>query len=135
MGTFTTADDIYECIGSLFTWAGEHKELAPKFKELGIVIRMSYTEPEAKITIDTKTLEWTRGEDGRTPDVEFFMKGDVGHRFWLGKVNLLVALAKRDVVAKGPITKIMKILPILKPMYEHYPKILKQKGKTDLVSA
>jgi hypothetical protein len=77
-------------------------------------------------------IDWVEGDGGLEADVEFFMKTDVAHRFWLGKVNLLVALTKRDVVAKGPIFKVMKLLPLLKPLYGQYPRILQEKGKAEL---
>lgn len=136
MPFFKDSEEVYECIGGLFEWAGQQPEIAEKLKATGLVIRLHYTQPDAVLTIDcTKSpLSWIRGDGGLTPEVEFFQTSDVGHRFWLGKVNLLVALTKRDVVAKGPIFKIMKILPILKPLYAQYPKLLEEKGKGALVN-
>lgn len=136
MPFFKTSEEVYECVGGLFDWAGQQPEIAAKLKATGLVIRLHYTQPDAKLTIDcTKPeISWARGEGGLTAEVEFFQTSDVGHRFWLGKVNLLVALTKRDVVAKGPIFKIMKILPILKPLYAQYPKILEEKGRGALVN-
>ncbi len=141
MAFFKNSKEVVDCIGGLFDWAGRHPEVAPKLKATGLVIRLNYTNPETVITIDCANppqqpgmvVSWCEGPGGLTPEVEFFMTADVGHRFWLGKVNLLVALTKRDVVAKGPIFKIMKILPILKPLYSQYPKILEAKGKAELV--
>lgn len=140
MPFFKTSQDVVDCIGGLFDWAGRHKEVAEKLKATGLVVRLHYTNPDAVITVDCKNppkkpgmiVSWVEGDGGLAPEVEFFMTADVGHRFWLGKVNLLVALTKRDVVAKGPIFKIMKILPILKPLYEQYPKILEAKGRPEL---
>jgi hypothetical protein len=140
VGYFKNTKDVVDCIGSLFEWAGDQKEIADKLKATGLVIRLNYTDPEAVLTIDCAnpprkpghTISWFEGDGGLTPEVEFFMKSDVAHKFWLGKVNLLVALTKRDVVAKGPIFKIMKILPILKPLYDQYPKILESKGRSEL---
>ena len=141
MAFFKDAEDLYTCIGGLFDWARTNPDLGKKLRDTGLVIRMNYTDPDSTITIDCANdpkekgayVTWTRGDGGLTPEVEFSMKGDVGHKFWLGKVNLLVALTKRDVVAKGPIFKVMKILPILKPLYEQYPKILEKKGRAELV--
>jgi len=102
----------------------------------GFVVRLTYTEPDCALTVDLRDrVEWHRGDAGLAPDVEFLMKGDVGHRFWLGKVNLLIALAKRDIKSKGSLNKALKILPRLKPLYPQYPKILEKKGKTQLARA
>ena len=140
MAFFKNSEEVYECIGGLFEWASQQKEIAEKLKATGLVIRLNYTNPEAVLTIDCvnpptnpgRAISWVRGPGSVTPEVEFFMNSDVAHRFWLGKVNLLIALTKRDMVAKGPIFKIMKILPILKPLYSRYPKLLEEKGKAEL---
>jgi hypothetical protein len=76
-----------------------------------------------------------KGDGGLTAEVEFQMKADVAHRFWLGKVNLLIALTKREIKAIGPVMKVMKMLPILKPMYAQYPKILEKLGRTQMAKA
>jgi hypothetical protein len=67
------------------------------------------------------------------PDVVMTMKADVSHAFWHGKVNLVAALAKRDIVASGPIPKILKLLPAIAPLYQMYPALLREKGLGSLV--
>lgn len=140
MAYFSDSKDVISCIGGLFDWAGQQEELGRKYRASGMIIRLNYTEPDAVLTIDCKNppkregmlIDWVEGDGGLEADVEFFMKTDVAHRFWLGKINLLVALTKRDVVAKGPIFKVMKLLPLLKPLYGQYPRILEEKGKAEL---
>jgi len=61
------------------------------------------------------------------------MKADVAHQFWHGKVNLMAALTRRQIVAKGPIPKILRLLPAVEPVYELYPKLLRELGREDLV--
>jgi hypothetical protein len=61
------------------------------------------------------------------------MKADVAHAFWHGKVNLVSALAKKDIVATGPIPKILKLLPAVQPLYKVYPALLKEKGYGNLI--
>lgn len=139
MGYFTDANEVFECIGGLFDWAKRDPELGARLRQTNLVIRLCHTEPEAVITVDCAhdpkekgaLVSWTKGDGGLAPEVEFHMKADVAHRFWLGKVNLLIALTKRDIKAVGPITKVMRILPLLKPLYAQYPKILEKAGKAE----
>jgi hypothetical protein len=67
------------------------------------------------------------------PDVVMTMKADVSHAFWHGKVNLVAALASRQIVATGPIPKILKLLPAVAPLYKIYPELLRKKGYPNLV--
>jgi hypothetical protein len=56
------------------------------------------------------------------------MTADTAHQFWLGKVNLVAALTRGTMVAKGPVPAIMKLLPVITPAFKLYPGILKDKG-------
>ena len=50
------------------------------------------------------------GEDGQVdfgptemqPEIVMSMEADTAHKFWLGKVNVTMALAKGQMKAKGP---------------------------------
>ncbi|MDD5748745.1 MAG: SCP2 sterol-binding domain-containing protein [Actinomycetota bacterium] len=141
MGVFRDADQLYELLGGLFQELTENKEIAEKFASSGLVIRFSYKEPDAEIWLDAskrdpENIEIICGKaEGIEPEVEMSMDADVAHKFWLGKVNLMVALTRRQIVAKGPIPKIMKLLPVIKPAYGVYKKVLREKGLESMVNA
>jgi len=61
------------------------------------------------------------------------MNADFAHKFWHGKANLVTALTRRQVAAKGNVPKTLKLLPILKPAYELYPQFLEEKGLEELI--
>jgi len=42
--------------------------------------------------------------------------------------DLPVALTKKKVSAKGPMAKVLALLPLLTPAYEAYPGLAKEKG-------
>jgi len=61
------------------------------------------------------------------------MDADTAHRFWLGKVNVPVALARGQMKAKGPVAKILKLLPLTKPIFPRYKEQLQTTGRNDLL--
>jgi len=63
------------------------------------------------------------------------MDADFAHKFWHGKVNLVTALTRRQVKAKGNVPKTLKLLPILKPAYDLYPDFLRDKELDQLIIA
>ncbi len=71
----------------------------------------------------------------RVPTVDMSMSSDTAHQFWLGKVNLVAALTRGTMTAKGPIPAIMKLLPAITPAYKRYPEILREKGLESLIDA
>ena len=138
MAYFNDADELYAYIGRLFTELAEDEELAPRFQRANTIVQYQYRDPEARITV--KLLE---GEDGRVdcgdtdlePEVTMTMEADTAHRFWLGQVNVTVALARGQIKAKGPVAKILKLVPLTKPIFPRYRKILEEADRPDLLEA
>jgi putative sterol carrier protein len=67
------------------------------------------------------------------PEVTMSMDADTAHKFWLGEVNVTVALARGQIKANGPVAKILKLVPLTKPIYPRYKALLEEQGRTDLV--
>ena len=133
MPIFRDTEHFYEILGTFFEKLKDDPEIGPKVLASGLVIRFNYSEPDATITIDCPNNVIIRGASDMKADVEMSMKVEVAHRFWLGKVNLMLAITKRDIIAKGPIAKILKLLPIIKDSYAMYRKYLLDIGMTDAV--
>jgi hypothetical protein len=141
MSVFRDADQFYETVGELMDRAKKDPGVGPKIAKAGIIIQFRYSDPEALTTINAKDkptqpgayVDVFHGEIALRPDVEMTMKADIAHAFWHGKVNLVAALAKKDIVAKGPIPKILKLLPAVEPLYKEYPVLLREKGYESMV--
>ena len=69
------------------------------------------------------------------PNVELFMSADTGNKFWLGKVNLTMAMAKGTVRAKGPVPKLIKLIPQAKNLFPEYRLMLQSQDRQDLIDA
>jgi putative sterol carrier protein len=63
------------------------------------------------------------------------MEADTAHKFWLGKVNVTMALAKGQMKAKGPVAKILKLVPLVKPVFPRYRAMLEKDSRDDLLKA
>lgn len=142
MTVFKDYPDLYQCFSVLYDRAKCDARIAPKIRDSHLVIQFRYDDPLAIVTINAAApptqpeafFDVLWGEPaGLKADVEMSMKADIAHQFWHGKVNLMTALARRQIIAKGPIPKILKLLPAVEPMYEMYPRLLREIGRTDLV--
>jgi putative sterol carrier protein len=135
---FKDADEVYEYIGRLFEELADDEELAPKFRKANTIVQYQYRDPESQITV--KLLDGQDGQVdcGRTamdPEVVMTMDADTAHRFWLGEVNVTVALARGQIKAKGPVAKILKLVPLVKPVFPRYRSLLANAGRGDLLEA
>jgi putative sterol carrier protein len=134
---FKDAQEVYDVIGKLFADLADDEELAPKFRQANTIVQYDYREPESVITVrlqEDQPGDVDFGETDMEPEVVMSMEADTAHRFWLGKVNVTVALARGQIKAKGPVAKILKLVPLTKPVFPRYKAQLEAQGREDLVN-
>lgn len=127
MPVFESTEKMYEVLGALFESLMGNQEVAEKFVEAQISIQFKIHDPEGQIWLDPGGGVICGPADIK-PTILMSLSGDSCHQFWLKKLSMPVALAKRKIKAKGPIPKVLKLLPMLKPAYEAYPDIARKHG-------
>ncbi len=135
MTYFKSSKQLEEVLGGFFHQLFQDPVIGPKLNAANLKLQFVYTDPDLSISADTGKMpvELRFNDSDFKPDVQLTMKADVAHRFWFGKVNLIAALTRREMVAKGPIPKILKLLPAIKPAYKMYPGYLQAKGWAELI--
>jgi hypothetical protein len=138
LGLFKDESDVYAFIGRLFQELAADPELAPKFKKADTTVQYQMRDPVAQITVDMRPDRDIRvdlGPSGLEPEVVMMLDADTAHGFWLGRVNITVALARGQVKARGPVAKALRLVPLVKPSFPRYEQILRDAGRTDLLEA
>ena len=130
MAVFENHEIFKKVIVGFFNLLGDTPLVADKLMASKMVIRFIYTDPDLVVVVDCSgDAVDVRPDDTDTKAlVEMSMKADIAHKFWFGKVNLTMALTRRQMVAKGPVPRILKLLPAIKPSYAMYPKYLDENG-------
>ena len=136
MAYFKDAQEVYDIIGRLFVDIASDEELAAKFRKANTIVQYVYREPESTITVrlqEGQPADVDFGETALEPEVTMSMEADTAHRFWLGQVNVTVALARGEIKARGPVAKILKLAPLTKPIFPRYVAQLEAQGRRDLI--
>ncbi len=128
MAVFESTEKMYEVLGELFETLLAHEVVGEKFKKQGVTIRFIMTEPKGEIWLLPEGKVVCGVPDGVKEDISMSLSGDTAHKFWLKQITMPVALAKGLIKAKGPLPKVLKLLPLLNPAYEAYPEIAKKHG-------
>jgi hypothetical protein len=124
MSTFSDAAELYRYVGGVFRIAADHPEIGPKMRAANITMQVNYSDPAASLTIRFREpMEVIDGGQDDDADVRLSMPADIAHRYWRGEYNLAVGLAKGQVKAKGPVNKILKLVPITKPLFPIYREL------------
>jgi hypothetical protein len=135
MAFFRDSTEIYELIGGLFRELADDPDLERKFRATNTTVQYRYSDPDAQITVRTcedAPVQIDLGDSDLEAQVVMTMSADVAHRFWLGKLNVTTALARGQMHAKGPVAKVLKLVPLLRPAFPLYRRRLIEAGREDL---
>lgn len=126
MGVYRDTAQMYEVLGGLWKQLLDHPEYGPEYREANLVVKFNLTDPPGVLWVTPERV--ITGDADLKPDVEMTLAGDVAHQFWLKQITLPVALARKLITAKGALNKVMKMLPLLKPLHEAYPDLCARYG-------
>ena len=131
MAYVASADEVYTYIGGAFRLANEHPVAGPKLRGANVIMRVDYTDPKSSLTVRLveSGIEVIEGESDVIPDVRLTMSADNANKFWRGQYNAAMGLAKGEAKAKGPVSKILKLLPAAKPVFPLYTQLVEEKDR------
>ncbi len=130
MGLFQDSETFEKMLAGFFKLIADTPVIADKLLASNLIVRFRYSDPEVVIVVDCSgdRVDVRPGDRETKEIVDMSMSADIAHKFWFGKVNLMAALTRKQMIAKGPIPKILKLLPAIKPSYAMYPKYLEENG-------
>ncbi len=130
MGVYRSEEQLFNVMGTAWQRAFADPGVRERFCGLGIFVHFTIHEPGAELWLLADATvhrgPWTGTPD--KPVVSMEMKADVAHRFWKDQLNVPLATAKGDIKAKGPVTKIFGLIPLVKPVKAAYPGLCAEHG-------
>jgi hypothetical protein len=137
MPYFDDVQVFYDLLVGVFDELMSNDVIRQKALESNLLVKFDYREPVGEYWIDCRGDEVKVYPGGPpeelTPDATLAMELDTAHAFWCGQLNLLGALSSGEIDAEGSVPKLLKMLPIIKPAYDVYIGLLKDKGLEDLI--
>ena len=127
MSRFASAQDVYDRIGRVLQELAADPELTPVFQEADTCVRYELHDPDAAITVGSRAgapVQVDLGPSEQEPEVVISMDADTAHSYLLGEIDMTVALARGQITAEGPVTKILAVLPIFEPLLPRYRAIV-----------
>ena len=125
MSLFKDTNHLYEFLEDLWKYIIFEAGLGEKMKEYGVTYKYVISEPDGYLYVDSETV-LTGKEANKDAVITMELSGDTIVKFWTKQLSLPVALATRKIKSKGPIPKVLKMLPALKPVYEVFPEFCKK---------
>jgi hypothetical protein len=128
MAIFESKEMMTEMFGEIWKKLVHETEFGPKLKENQISVSFVVDDPNLEMYVDENGPLFGDEARAKTPVVTMKMAGDNVHKFWLNKLNIPKALALRHVKAKGPVGKVLQVMPLLKSGKAMYPDYCKKYG-------
>ena len=127
---FESAREFRQVMDKVFTMMSTDPEMGPKlraaetpqrfeFPDLDLVVNVTAAEAGA----DALSWEWSDDVPWE-PEVKMTMDSDVANRYFQGKENVAMAIARRRIKTSGNVKKALALIPITKPIYERYRAML-----------
>ena len=122
MAVYKDLAAVKELFVELWTELIEKTEFGPKMRKGNLSILYEVKDPDFFMYVDGHGTKF--GDEAKNQDavIKFYLSGDIAHKFWLKKLNVSKALVTRQIRSRGPVPKVMKLLPLIKPGYEMYRK-------------
>lgn len=136
---FESSEQLKDVFEEFWKRARQNEEVMKKLAKSGIVVRFDIDQPEVHVTIDFKNP----GPDGDLgtlafdsdvePEIAVWSTSETTNKFWQGKLNTTIAMAKREVKMDGSIPKALGLLSKIKPLFDIFPEVLRDKGLDHMV--
>jgi hypothetical protein len=118
---FATADEVHAAIGGMFAEALLDPVVGDQLAASGVVLRLELTEPTSTITVDMPARTVVVGDEpAPKPTMSLKAKADVAHRYWLGEVNVGIAIARGQIRVRGPVPTLISLAGLAKPLFPRY---------------
>ncbi|HEY2770142.1 MAG TPA: hypothetical protein VGI87_06225 [Solirubrobacteraceae bacterium] len=130
MTTFKSEQEFREVMDRTFALMSDDPEIGPKLREADTPQRFEFTDLELVVNIrpggaeeDNLAWEWT-DEISWEPKVKMTMSSETANRYFQGKENVAIAIARRRIKAGGDVKAALAILPITKPLFARYRQMI-----------
>ena len=115
MAHYETDAEVYEQLGGILTNLVYNAARREQLHQADAVVQFAFRHPDATVTLDVRASKPPRVDLGDTKlraDVVFAMDADTGRAILHGELSPTLALARGEVRTKGPVGKVLRVVPV-----------------------
>jgi hypothetical protein len=128
---FRSPTEFREVMDRVFAMMDEDPQMGPKLRDADVPQRFEFTDVDMVVNIRAAAggedgnlhWEWTDDVDWE-PKVRMEMSSETANRYWQGKENVPIALARRRIKAGGDVKAALSLIPMTKPIYARYAALV-----------
>ena len=127
---FRSAAEFREVMDRTFTLMSEDPDMGPKLRDADTPQRFEFPDFDRVVNIragrpEEPNLVWEWSDDvDWEPRVKMTMDSGIANRYFQGKENVAIAIARRRIKAGGDVKAALQIIPITKPLAGRYREMI-----------
>lgn len=130
---FAGAREFREVMDRVFTLMSEDADMGPKLRDSDVPQRFEFEDLDQVVNIRAARegedgclhWEWSDDVDWKSK-VQMRMSSQTANRYFQGKENVPLAIAKRRIKTGGDIKAALALIPITKPVYAQFSAVVEQ---------
>lgn len=129
--TFESTKEFCEVMDRIFTMMSEDPDMGPKLRDADVPQRFEFEDLDMVVNIraaregEAGNLHWEWNDDvDWSPKVRMKMSSEVANRYFQGKENVAMAIARRRIKTGGDVKAALALIPITKPIYARYRAVV-----------
>ena len=129
--SFDSPKEFKEVIDRVFSMMDEDPDMGPKLRDADVPMRYEFDDVDLVANIRAARpgedgnlhWEWTDDVDWE-PRVKMAMSSEVANKYFQGKENVAVAIARRRIKSGGDVKAALALMPVTKPVFAQYRAML-----------
>ena len=124
---FRSDKEFRTVMDQVFSMMSEDPDMGPKLRDADVPQRFEFTDLDLVVNIraaragEDGNLHWQWSDDvDWDPKVRMAMSSETANRYFQGKENVPIALARRRIKSGGDVKAALSLIPITKPIYARY---------------
>jgi hypothetical protein len=130
MANCKSAKEFREVMDRTFSIMSEDPEMGPQLRDADTPQRFEFTDFDLVVNIragasgePNLAWEWSDEIDWE-PRVKMAMTSEIANKYFQGKENVAIAIARRRIKAGGDVKAALAIMPITKPLFARYREMI-----------
>ena len=131
--SFESAKELREVIDQVFSMMDADPDMGPKLRDADTPQRFEFSDFDIVVNIraardgEEGNLHWEWSDDvDWDSKVQMTMSSEVANRYFQGKENVPMAVARRRIKTGGDLKAALALIPITKPIYKQYRDYLER---------
>jgi hypothetical protein len=133
MSSWRSAKEFREVMDRVFSMMDADPDMGPRLRDADVPQRFEFEDLDLVLNAraarpgEDRNIVWVWTDEVEwRPKVEMRMSSETANRYFQGKENIALAIARRRIKTGGDVKAALALIPITKPIYAHYRELVER---------